>query len=422
MMIEELFGRAVRFFTASHTMKMEPVRGIEPKDICTKLPDQFGIYVHVPFCERICKFCPYNKVRYQPALAKRYINALRSEWALLEESLKSREVKSMYIGGGSPTLLPELLEELCGVAEELGIAGEVGVEVIPSHATPELLKRIRAMGINFISLGIQSFDDEVLQYLGRSHDAEAGRRALAAAVDVGFDCIDVDLVFDVVKFGPDGVIKDSKIAFEMGADQVSAYPMMRFSYTPIGTHKTHNERLEKQTLDTINDVGEKLGYSRTSVWTFNKNPQRRYTSITREYYLGLGPSGSSFLKDFFAINTFDIQAYIDLVERGKLPVVFQMNMSPKESMAYYIFWRLYEGCIGRSRFQKLSGISIERQFPGLLLFFYLLGGMKRSGDSYVLTRTGLNIFHTVERWVTYNLIEPTWAACRSTPYPKTLYL
>jgi len=97
-------------------------------------------------------------------------------------------------------------------------------------------------------------------------------------------------------------------------------------------------------------------------------------------------------------------------------------MSRKAMMSYYLFWRMYEGVIDRTRFEELFGIKVERAFPLMLGLSVAMGHAHAKGDSYVLTRRGLDLFHTLERWVTYQFIEPTWAACRSAPYPKTLRL
>lgn len=422
MLFSEALGHFMRLLVRASRQRLQGTRGIDPVELTGRLPDPIGLYVHVPFCERICAFCPYNKTLYDPGLARRYIAGLRRELDLVTPHMSSRAMTSLYIGGGSPTLLPELIEELCAVARDLGVSGEMGVEVLPGHATPKLLGRLRRAGINYVSIGVQSFDDAVLGYLGRSHDARTGRAALESALAEGFDCVDVDLVFDVVRFGVEGVLADSEQIFALGAGQLSVYPMMRFGYTPVGAHKIHDERREKQALDAICRAGARRGYQRTSVWTYNRDPSQRYTSITREFYLGLGPSGSSFLDGLFTVNSFDTATYADLLDGGRLPVVLHATMGRRSAMAYYLFWRAYEGCIEGDRFRRLFGVSLNRAVPGLLAFLRLSGSARQEGDAYVLTRRGFDLFHTVERWVTYNFIEPTWAACRSDPFPDDLRL
>jgi oxygen-independent coproporphyrinogen-3 oxidase len=283
-----------------------------------------------------------------------------------------------------------------------------------------MLDRLQAAGITFISLGAQSLQEKILHALGRPHDEAQTRSALKATVAQGFECVDVDLLFDVIRFGPEPVLTDSAEVFRAGATQLSAYPMMRFGYTPEGGGRRHDEALEKRVLSEIERQGRERGYQRSSVWTFNSDLSRRYTSITREFYVGLGPSASSFLDGSFVVNTFDTPTYIDLVGSGRLPVVLRSDMRGRAQMTYYLFWRFYEGVIDPVRFARIFGISVERAFPGLLAFFVATGAMRRQGGRYLLNRRGLDLFHTIERWVTYHYIEPLWSACRAAPYPRGL--
>ena len=425
MLSSEILGNVTRLLSHVRPVRIDAVRGLSPDDPARGgLPSEIGLYVHVPFCERICRFCPYNKTLFDPELAARYRQALRRELELIGPSLDGRRITSLYIGGGTPTLLPDLVEELAERARHLGAVREIGVEVLPHHATPEMLARLKGAGVDFVSIGVQSFDDEVLSYLGRSHNARDARRAVEAALACGFECVDVDLVFDVGRFGRRGVVRDSEILFDLGAHQLSAYPMMRFGYTPIGRQegKRHDERQEKIALEEIHRAGFSRGYTRTSVWTFNRRADLRYTSITREFYVGLGPSGSSFVPRAFTVNAFDTRAYIDLIDQGRLPVVFKADVAGRMAMAYYLFWRAYEGRIDRPRFERLFDTSAERVFPGLFACLLALGAVERHGDAYLFTRRGFDAYHSVERWVTYHFIEPLWAACRQTPYPKSLRL
>ncbi|MBI4615955.1 MAG: radical SAM protein [Planctomycetes bacterium] len=419
----ELLGGLARVLAAPRRQATEPLDGLPPGELAADLSAGVGLYVHVPFCERLCRFCPYNRRLLESGLLGRYSAALRREIDLLAPAIRAARPGSLYIGGGTPTVVPELIEELASRARGLGLSSEIGVEVHPLHATPSMLARLRRAGVTYVSVGVQSFDDSVLRYLGRSHDAREGRRGLEAALAEGFGCVDADLVFDVVRFGPEGVVRDAEETFRLGVDQLSVYPMMRFGYTPVGRHKVHDERREKAALRRIERAGRNLsGYVRSSVWTFNRDPARRYTSITREHYVGMGPSGSSFLGRLFTVNTFDVETYARLLDSERLPVTVRARLSRPAAMAYYLFWRFYEGRADRGRFASLFGRRLERAFPGLFGLMRLLGLLARQGDAYLLTERGFEMFHTVERWVTYRFIEPLWAACRASPVPGPLRL
>jgi len=413
-------ARALRFLVSRRGTSLEAAQGLDPLEVADRLPARLGLYAHIPFCERICRFCPYNRTLYEPVLAARYVRALTREVELLRPHLESTTVTSLYVGGGTPTLVPEALEMLADTAARCGLNGEMAVEVLPLHATGPRLRNLRDWGVDYVSIGVQSFDDAVLAHLGRSHNAREGAAAMHNALEAGFDCVDVDLVFDPITFGLDGVVEDATRVFRAGAHQLSVYPMMRFLYTPVGPGRYHDEAAEKRALDHIARTGERFGYRRSSVWTFNRRPDTRYTSITREFYLGLGPSGSSFLDGLFLINTFDTASYAEQLERNLLPVALRTEMKPREMMGYYLFWRAYEGAIDRNRFRELFGSPIERALPGLMLLAVTLGLVRPTPTAYALTSRGLDLFHSIERWVTYNFIEPTWDACRTTPFPNGL--
>lgn len=166
-------------------------------DVMGSFDGPIGAYVHVPFCERICPFCPYNKVRAEEGLAGRYFSALYREidWYVAEQEAARREpFTSLYFGGGTPTLYPD---DLAKVIARIPVSGDVAVEVLPTHGTPERLEHLADIGVTAVSIGAQSFHDGVLRRLHRPHDAAASRAAIENALG-RFACVDVDLIVDVV--------------------------------------------------------------------------------------------------------------------------------------------------------------------------------------------------------------------------------
>ncbi len=172
------------------------VTRLSPDTVVGSCDGDVGAYVHVPFCAMICPFCPYNKVRAQAGLARRYFAGLGTEMAWYADALADAgfaAFTSLYIGGGTPTLYPAALA--C-IVEALPVTGERAVEVLPTHATPRGLERLGEAGITAVSIGAQSFHDEVLARLQRPHTAAHSLDAVGAAVG-RFSCVDVDLIVDV---------------------------------------------------------------------------------------------------------------------------------------------------------------------------------------------------------------------------------
>lgn len=360
-----------------------------------------GLYIHVPFCTSLCPFCPYNKVIYQPSLAEQYFRSLAKEIEhYLEES--SSPFTSIYIGGGTPTLC---LDELEPILKKVSVTGEIAIEVLPNHATTDTVKRLNRMGVNYLSLGIQSFNQEVLKHLGRPNTVKDNEAALDAVIGK-FDCVDVDLIFDVAFEDGDIFLSDLEKCLQAGVEQVSTYPLMRFGYTPFGKSGHEPER-EHQILKKAESIAAKYGYVRRSVWTFNKLDAPGYTSITREFYLGCGAGAATYTGSHFYVNHFSIDAYVQSLENNNLPIALVSRLSGKKAAAYYLFWQAYTGKINLSRFRML--------YPGQHILNKLLAALCKKGlfrqdeDSLVLTERGYAKYHDLERWVTYHFIEPLWS-------------
>ena len=161
-----------------------------------------GVYVHVPFCERVCPYCDFAVVAARPLtweLEQRYLAALLRELRARRADFEGRRLASLYLGGGTPSLLRP--ESVAGLVEAVrgAFAGggpvEVTLEVNPSTLERERLPGFRSAGVSRLSLGIQSFDDTVLRRLGRAHRADEARATLAACRETRFDAISLDLIF-----------------------------------------------------------------------------------------------------------------------------------------------------------------------------------------------------------------------------------
>lgn len=384
-----------------------------------------GAYLHVPFCTRICPFCPYNKVVPRGDQPMAYFAALGSEVDryLAAGAAGAGGFTSLYVGGGTPTLFPELLAPIVG---RMPIAGTRAIEVLPTHGTPARLDELAAMGFSAVSIGAQSFSDEVLHRLRRPHDADRARAAVVAAVD-RFDLVDVDLIIDVELDDQlaGAFLRDLAASFELGAQQVSTYPLMRFGYTPFG--RAHHDRAhEHAVLAEATRVAHAHGYERRSVWTFNRRGSPTYTSITRRRFLGMGAGSASFLGQDFLVNHFGVATYIDSLAAGDLPVARWLRLGALAGAAYDTFWQAYAGQVGigttagagevgtgttsgAGQQVSLGGSWGAWTLNGVLATLASAGLLRRDGPRYRLTTRGFDVYHDLERAVTYQLIEPLWA-------------
>jgi oxygen-independent coproporphyrinogen-3 oxidase len=368
-----------------------------------------GAYLHVPFCTRICPFCPYNKVVPRGDQPTRYFDALAREVdGYLEAGADA--FTSLYVGGGTPTLFGD---ELARIVARLPVSGERAIEVLPTHGTPQRLDGLRDAGFTAVSIGAQSFSDEVLHRLRRPHDAARARAAVRAAVG-RFALVDVDLIVDVELDDrlAGAFLRDVAECLAMGVDQVSTYPLMRFGYTPFGRAR-HDRRREHEVLAEATRIAHAHGYERRSVWTFNRRGAPAYTSITRRRFLGMGAGASSFLGRDFLVNHFGVQAYIDATGPGVVPVARHLHLGRAGGLAYDTFWQAYAGRISPAELAPGHGPWAEVLEAGLapLAWAGLLARTNGGGPTaaYRLTERGFDRYHDLERWVTYQMIEPLWA-------------
>ncbi|HEX5336472.1 MAG TPA: radical SAM protein [Propionicimonas sp.] len=367
-----------------------------------------GAYVHVPFCARVCPFCPYNKVIPRAGQPERYFDALLAEARGYVEAgaAGAAGFTSLYVGGGTPTLFPDLLRP---VLDAIPVAGERAIEVLPNHATAERLDALRQLGFTAVSIGVQSFSDEVLHHLRRPHDARQAREALANAVG-RFDLVDADLILDVEYDDAHAgtFLHDLVQCFELGVDQVSTYPLMRFGYTAFGP-AADDRRREHEVLAEATRLAVEHGYERRSVWTFNRPDSPSYTSITRRRYLGLGAGASSFLGRDFLVNHFGVETYIAAVDAGRLPVARRLHLGWLGGPSYDAFWQAYSGrlCVPARGSGEAAGVPLRAAAAVMTAGGLLAPAVP--GGCHALTPLGFDCYHDLERWVTYHLIEPLWS-------------
>jgi oxygen-independent coproporphyrinogen-3 oxidase len=163
------------------------------------MDDSIGIYIHIPFCKSKCNYCDFNSYPGRESLAGPYFDALFSEMKLRSEELRNRRVKTIFIGGGTPSLVdPKHIRavlELCSKLFILDPEAEISMESNPGTLTYDSLKVYRAAGVNRLSIGLQAWQDRLLKELGRIHDRQQFVDNFEAAVRAGFRNINVDLIF-----------------------------------------------------------------------------------------------------------------------------------------------------------------------------------------------------------------------------------
>ena len=383
--------------------------------------DDLGLYVHIPFCRSICSFCPYCKEIYKKQRADDYKIALLKEIELACRNMKGRKTAtSLYFGGGTPAMMIDDLKDIIDKLKEYFIlSGGVGVELHPFDITEENLVKLKTAGVTMVSLGIQSFNEECLGKLGRSVTSFEGKIKLAA--NFGFDAVDVDLIFAIPGQTDKILENDIKTAFEYGATQVSTYPFIDFTFAD-NEYKPMSKKVKRRMLRNLNRFCRQINIERTSVWTFAKPGAEKYSSVTRDAFLGFGVSATSLLRTSFKINTFSIDGYIARVNKGQLPTSLTLRFTRRQRAVYYMFWGAYSTKIDRDKFEKIVGAPLRKMFGLELDLAEKAGLVKRKGNGYEITEKGSLIYHDIEQVYTTAYIDKMWNVLRNEAFPSKMIL
>jgi oxygen-independent coproporphyrinogen-3 oxidase len=265
------------------------------------------VYVHVPFCARRCSYCDFAIAVRRSVPVGDYLSALRRELSLRASGPRPWRAATMYLGGGTPSLLGG--DGVAGLLEALGErctpepGAEVTLEANPEDVTLQAARRWRASGINRLSLGAQSFDDRVLRWMRRTHGSEQIERAVGAARDAGIENLSLDLIFALpLALGRDWA-RDLALALALAPEHLSVYGLTVERATPLArwqerglVHEAPEETYEAEFI-AAHDALTAAGYEHYEVSNYARPGRRsRHNSAywERSPYLGLGPSAHSF--------------------------------------------------------------------------------------------------------------------------------
>lgn len=283
-----------------------------------------GLYLHVPFCESKCRYCGfYSKPTAGQDLA-RLVAALRTE---LERYRTVETVRTLYVGGGSPTSLPlNLLVELVqAVASTWPDAQEFTVECNPGQVNSETLSELARCGVNRLSFGVQSFHARELEFLGRRHSVDVAERSIRQARDLGFENVGIDLIFAVPGSTPQSWEQCLGSAVALGVQHISAYSL---SFEPgtalddarrLGQIDPIDEETDRAMYELAIDYLASAGFAQYEISNF---AQEGFECLHNQGYwenrpyIGIGPSAGAYWLGERTANVTDIDTYIHRIEAG----------------------------------------------------------------------------------------------------------
>lgn len=362
-----------------------------------------GVYFHIPFCRKKCHYCDFYSVRDSKgveALVKSEIDEL----FLRRDYLEGEVVKTIYFGGGTPSLLgiSQVNDLLVGVRDNFDVVSEceITLEANPDDLSEAYLLNLRQIGINRLSIGIQSFNDEILKFLGRRHDSKKLAEIIEFAQKAGFNNISADLIFAIPGMDPEVYNDSLEKVIKLDVQHVSAYSLTiekgTYFHKMLINNKI-NEIGEDEMLRQFNatiDLLSKHGYDQYEISNYAKEGyQSRHNCAywENEKYLGIGPSAHSYNRISRQWNVSDTRKYCSHVSQSE-PFFEVEYLTPIDKFNEYLITGL-RTALGVSE-QYISASFDEKivhYFGNEVNKLLDTGLLYRGGDRVVLTRRGMLI-------------------------------
>lgn len=360
------------------------------------------LYLHIPFCVRKCIYCDFLSVPYEESLAVSYTAALCKELELKKHL--ARTLKTIFIGGGTPSTMPETcFSQIFSCIREnftLSSAAEITLEANPGTITKTKVAALPSLGVNRMSLGIQSFQDSELKTLGRIHTADEAIRSAEMVASAGIENFSFDLIYGVPGQSIETWKDSLNRAVSLNPKHISAYELTPEKGTELnsflesGTLSLPGEDLVLDMYDLGIDYLESAGFRHYEISNYALPGYRCIHNLNywnRGEYLAAGAGAHSFLRGSRAINTDDINEYIEKLGREIIPEIESIEISGDDALREFIFLGL----------RKTEGIRLaDAENLGLKLAeaadkMAREGMIENNGCLVRLTRKGLPVANAV---------------------------
>ncbi len=325
---------------------------------------KLGVYVHIPFCKNICSYCDFCKVFYNEKWARKYFKALALE---IKDLYMGEVIDTIYIGGGTPSSLSSKeIRILFKILEMLNIKDlkEVTFECNLNDINEQLLETLKAVGVTRLSIGIESFNNEKLKFMGRNHSFVGAKQKIALARQFGFNNINLDLIYGFF-FENKKILKDDlKKLIKLNPEHISTYSLMI----------ENNTLLKKKNIETISEDEEVVLYKyickylkkhRFNHYEVSNFAKKGYESVhnlkywhNKEYY-GFGVSASGYVDKIRYTNTKSLTKYLDGIFESEKNILTEKDIRDNYVM---LMLRLLKG-INLKEFKEEFKVNMEDVYP-----------------------------------------------------------
>lgn len=363
-----------------------------------------GIYIHIPFCHQICHYCDFNKVFFENQPVDEYIESIDQELKVLKQiGTDFTKVETVFFGGGTPTALNarqlERLLEIVHSHVDVSSLTEFTTEANPDELTNDKLNVLKNGQINRLSLGVQSFDEELLKKIGRSHSPKQAIDVVNNARKAGFDNISIDLIY--------ALPGQTQAQWRDTLDQALALDLPHYSgYSLIVEPKTvfynlmkkgrlplPGEDAETSMFSELIDRMEKSGrhqYEISNFATMGKESIHNMIYWENDEYAGIGAGAHGYLDGVRYANIAPLKRYMEHMETGKLPRIEENTVTMQERMEEEMFLglRKTEG-VSLDHFAQKFGVSLDEKYGNVISNLIQKDLIELHGNRIRLTRTGI---------------------------------
>lgn len=359
----------------------------------TKIPDpkmSYMLYAHIPFCHTFCPYCSFHKYAYDKNIAKEYFNNLRQEMKQIHTL--GYKFNSMYVGGGTTLIDEDELIKTLELAKKLFNIDEISCESDPSHIEPANLKRFKGL-IDRISIGVQSFNDDILKRVGRYEKFGSSTnlvKKLKDAVNI-LPVTSIDLIFNFPNQTKDMLLNDINLAKSIEAQQITFYPLMKSNLTKAKIASSLGNSYKDNEYEFYSIIEENFkDYHKNNAWSYAKEK----TSLNDEYvssnheYLGIGSGGFSFLGGELFVNAFNLQKYNEKIQNGKSSIIARCEFNLKERIKYLFLTEIFSGFIDIDKFNQTNNTNLLKTLNLELKLLDIIGAIEIQNNSIKSTQFG----------------------------------
>lgn len=367
-----------------------------PKPLEKKVREKsYLLYIHVPFCSTLCTYCSFNRFLFSEEKARSYFKNLRKEILMVKEL--GYDFNAIYVGGGTTSILPDELCKTLDLAKSLFGIEEVSCESDPNHLQKETLESFKGR-IDRLSVGVQTFDDEILRKVGRFDKFGSGdevQEKLKNAIGI-LPILNIDLIFNFPNQSKEMLQRDLDIAKRLKPNQLTTYPLMSSPSVKsalkrsIGIVDLKNEAaLYYEILDSL-----KEDFTPLSSWAFSHKGDEIFDEyvVENDEYVGVGSGSFSFLNGSLYANTFSLKEYARRIESGKMAVVRERKYSKKSQMQYRLMVELFGGEASIAKFREKYNVNLEWDLFKEINFLKLSKNIYKKDSSYFPTLQGKYLF------------------------------